>query len=514
MVDAKVPPFSEENERGCLGSALLDPAAFSVLKNDFGLSPGAFYLPAHRMVWEAMEELAAEGRPIDCVTVGDAMKRAGDLDKVGGPLFLDGLMENTPTAAHAEFYGEQVHGYWSRRRAIEAGMRVIQLAQDPAAGDGKGAAAKGIEVLCEVLEEEKKTITNRQYLDNTIEKWRKQAEFRKKGEVPPLMGLSTGLDRLDDLLNGMKKGLIVLAARQSTGKTALEGQIATTLCNAGIPVLRITKDSDSQELWDRDLCRKAGVSLAKMEKGYMFGEQEQQVTDGSQLMESWPMLCEDELWKIKDVVAKIRADVAKRRKIGPDGKPEPYLFTIDYLQLLRTGIPGVDDNANGRMDECTARIKRIATALGIPALVLSQVARDKDMLKGRGGVNWLDTRPIMEDIKDCGSIEQMAHVVILMSKVADIPDEFGNIGKVTIVAVDVAKNKNGATGPIFMRFDRPYFKWTELTGQEQHAVMKFLHDERLTKGPMRMKPEKLQAPVFESVADAIERASELPRKGH
>jgi replicative DNA helicase len=184
--------------------------------------------------------------------------------------------------------------------------------------------------------------------------------------------------------------------------------------------------------------------------------------------------------------------------------------TIDYLQLLRTGNPRIDENANARMDECMARIKGTAFALGIPIMVLSQVARDKDRLTGKAGVNWLDSRLIMEDVKDCGSIEQMAHAMLLLSKVADLPDENGNIGKATCVALDVAKHKGGPTGPIFMRFDRPYFKFEEYSAQEQHAIMKFLHDERLTKGPMRMKPEKLKPPVFESVADAIERASELP----
>jgi replicative DNA helicase len=501
MVDAKVPPFSEENERGCLGSALLDVAAFSVLKNDIGLSGDSFYLPAHRLVWEAMEELAAAGRPVDCVTVGDALKRSGGLEKIRRPLFLDGLMENTPTAAHAEFYGEQVHGYWSRRRTIEAGMKVIQLAQDSQATDGLGAAAKGLEVLCAVLENRKKAVTNEAYMQGAFEKWKVQAGYRERKEVPPLLGLSTGMDRLDELLNGLKKGVIVLPARQSTGKTAWEGQIASFMCHGGIPVLRITRDSDIQELWDRDICRGAGVSMAKMDRGYMFGKQEQQVRDAIEIMKSWPMRCEDDVWMVKDVCSLIRADVAKRGT---------KFVTIDYLQLLRTGNPRIDENANARMDECMARIKGTAFALGIPIMVLSQVARDKDRLTGKAGVNWLDSRLIMEDVKDCGSIEQMAHAMLLLSKVADLPDENGNIGKATCVALDVAKHKGGPTGPIFMRFDRPYFKFEEYSAQEQHAIMKFLHDERLTKGPMRMKPEKLKPPVFESVADAIERASELP----
>jgi len=505
MMEAKMMiPFSEEHERAALGSVLLEPATWGTLKTEIGLCAEAFYIPAHRVTWEAMECLAADGRPLDAVSVADQMKRAGTLEKAGGPLFLDGLMDATPTAMHVEHHGEQVFGYWNRRRVIEAARKVEQLALDGAAQDGRGAAAKGVEMLCEVLEQRVTTVMNKEYMARALARWDVQAEYRKKNQTPPLLGLSTGLPRLDELLNGLKKGVIVLAARQSTGKTALEGQISTWVANQGHPVLRITQDSDIQELWDRDICRTAEVSLAKMERGYMFGNQRQQVVDASGLMESWPMRCEDDVWKIRDVCSLIRADVAKRGT---------KLVTIDYLQLLRTGIPGVDNDRNSRMEECMTHLKRLYKELGIPIMVLSQIARDKDKLNGRGGCNWLDNRPIMEDIKDCSSIEQGAHVIILMSKVDDVPDEEGRTGKVTCVALDVAKHKNGMTGPLFCRFDRPYFKWEELSQLQQKAVVKFLHDEKAVK-IMKVKQEKLKDPTFENVGDAIARASAMPNEKH
>ena len=505
-------PHSAEHEGAALGSVLLDVAAFSVLKNDVGLKAEAFYIPAHRLVWEAMEALAAEGRPCDVVSVVDAMRRSGELEKCGGPLFLDGLMENTPTAAHAEFHGEQVLGYWSRRRVIDAARKTEQLAMDGQAVDGRGAAAKGVELLCEVMETRKAVVTNEAYMDNSIERWKVQAEYRKNKLPTPLLGLSTGLPRVDELLNGLKPSLMVLAARQSTGKTALEGQISSYIANQGTPVLRITQDSDIQELWDRDICRMAEVSLAKMERGWMFGADEQKVIDSRGLMREWPVRCEDDVWKIRDVCSLIRADVAKRRRIRDDGTPEPYLVTIDYLQLMRTGIPSVDNDRNSRMEECMMHLKRLWRALKIPILVLSQIARDKEGLKGRGGgCNWLDNRPILEDIKDSSAIEQAANVAILMSKVEDVADEEGRTGKVTLVALDVAKHKGGPTGPIFARFDRPYFLWHELKKHEQAAVVKYMQDEKRLK-VFKVKEDKLQQPVFGSVTEALARADEMEQK--
>lgn len=502
MVD-RIPPHSEEHERAALGCVLLDGATWATLKNDAGLCADAFYIPAHRLLWETMEAMAAEGRPLDVVSVTDQLRRSMTLEKVGGPMLLDAIMEATPTAAHVEFHGEQVAGYFSRRKVIDAARRIEALAHDGQAVDGKAAAARGVDLLCEVLEVRKQATTNVEYMDAAIKRWDAQAEFRNKGQTPPLLGLSTGLPRIDELLNGLKPGVIILAARQSTGKTALEGQISSFLCNQGNPVLRITQDSGIQELWDRDLCRYAGVSMAKMERGYMFGKQRQEVVDSRLVMKDWPMRCEDEVWKIKDVCSLIRADVAKRGT---------KLVTIDYLQLLRTGIQSIDNDRNSRMEECMMHLKRLYRALNIPILVLSQIARDKDRLTGRGGVNWLDNRPIMEDIKDCGSIEQGAHVIILMSKIDDIPDaETGKTGKNTCVALDVAKHKNGMTGPIFTQFERPYFLWKELEKDQQAAVNKFLHDERAMK-LMKVKREKLTEPVFESVGDAIAGANRLPLK--
>lgn len=508
-MNERVAPHSEENERAALGSVLLEVAAFSVLKNDVGLKPDAFYIPKHRLVWEAMEALAADGRPCDVLGVADFLKASGNLEKCGGPLFLDGLMENTPTAAHCEHYGEQVLAAWTRRRVIDAARRTEQMAMDLAQPDGRAAAAKGMEMLCEVLEEKRVGMTNEQYMDAAIDRWRIQADYRKNKKPTPLLGLSTGLPRLDELLNGLKPSLIVLAARQSTGKTALEGQISSVVANQGYPVLRITQDSDKQELWDRDICRMAEVSLAKMERGWMFGADEQKVVDSRGLMREWPIRCEDDVWKIRDVCSLIRADVAKRRRIRDDGTPEPYLVTIDYLQLLRTGIPSVDNDRNSRMEECMMHLKRLWRALKIPILVLSQIARDKEGLKGRGGgCNWLDSRPILEDIKDSSAIEQAANVAILMSKVEDIQDEEGRTGKVTLVALDVAKHKGGPTGPIFARFDRPYFLWHELKKEEQAAVVKFLSDEKRMK-VFKVKEDKLVQPVFGSVTEAIMRSPEM-----
>jgi replicative DNA helicase len=503
----KAPPYSEEAEQGVLGSVIIEPGVFGLLRADMGLKEDSFYIPAHRIVWAAMEKLAELGRPIDTITLVEQLKREQTLEKCGGPMFLDGLVERTPTAAHAEFYGEQVRQCWSRRKVIESARKMEALANDPGCEDARTAAAKGVEMLCEVLEERRRSTTNAEYMSEAMKDWERLAGYRQRKEAVPLLGYPTGLDRLDDVIDGMQKNLIVLGARQSTGKTTLEGQVVGFMCDKiGMPVLRITRDSKIADLWKRDICREAGVSLAKMNKGFLYEKGKQVVTDTIKMLEDWPVRIVDDAWRIRDVCALIRADVAKRGT---------KLVTIDFLQMFRVGDPRIDGDRNGRMEEVLTQLKGLVLELKIPIMCLSQFARDKDRLTGKSGINWIETRPILEDLKDSGSIEQLADVGILLSKVDDIPDEEGHTGKVTVVACDVAKNKNGPTGPVFLRFDRPYFKMSEFGELEQRAVVKFLYDEITVKRMKGMTWDKIKdQPVFQSVAEAIERAREMPERRH
>lgn len=501
----KAAPCSEEAEQGVLGSVMLDPGVFGLLRAELGIQEDSFFMPAHRIVWAAMERLAEVGRPIDMITLIDELKKDGGLVKCGGSLFLDGLLERTPTAAHAEFYGEQVRQSWSRRKVIDAARKMEQLANDAGCDDARTAAAKGVEMLCVVLEERRRTTTNAEYMAEALKDWERLAGFRQRKEAVPLLGYPTGMDRLDDVIDGLQKNLIVLGARQSTGKTTLEGQVVGFLCDkVGLPVLRITRDSKISDLWKRDICREAEVSLAKMNKGFLYDSGKQKVHDTIKMMEEWPVRVVDDVWKIRDVCALIRADVAKRGT---------KLVTLDFLQMFRVGDSRIDADRNGRMEEVLSQLKGLVLELKIPIVCLSQFARDKDRLTGKSGVNWIETRPILEDLKDSGSIEQLADVGILLSKIDDVPDEEGHTGKVTVVACDVAKNKNGPTGPVFLRFDRPYFRMREYSELEQRAIVKFLYDEITVKRMKGMTWDKIKdQPVFQSVGEAINRAREMPER--
>lgn len=490
----RIPPHSEEAERAVIGSVLLDASVFDLLKAEYEIRDEHFYIPAHREIWLAMESLSAAGRAVDIVTLIDSLKRAKSLERVGGGAYLDSLMESTPTAAHVEHYAEKVVNTASLRTVLQA-ARIIErdsLAQD--AEDGRTVAARGITALCEVLKTKEPDTTVLNDMDESITEWEAAAANRLAGHPHKMAGLATGLRRIDQLTDGLQPGLVVLGARESTGKTTLEGQMLGRIMRVeGLPTLRITRDSRRKALTQRDLCREAQVSLSALSKGYMTVHQREAIGQARSEISRWKERIITNLYKMPDVCALIRSDVHKR---------ETAIVSLDFIQMFSTGNPRTDADRNGKLETIMGMLKNLTFELGIPILILSQFARDKDGQKGRYGVNWITQKPILADLKDSGAIEQLADVAILLSKVDDMPDDDGRIGTRTILGCEVAKNKQGPTGSTFLNFHRPVFTMDEVTDQQQAAITKFLRDEHDIKANKR-KVETLDSPYYESIADAM-----------
>jgi replicative DNA helicase len=482
-------PHSTEAESGVLGSILIHSPCYAALKAETDMCADCFHIPAHRLIWEAMEGIAAAGRPIDLFTVVESLRASGNLDRAGGPVFIDGLMESTPTHAHVESYADTVIQKWRLRSVINAGVEITRQGADPEA-DGREVASKGIGRLVEVLKVREPDTSIAEDADAALAEWEAAAALKRAGHPPKMPGLATGLARIDHVMNGMQPGLIVMGARQSTGKTTLEAQIAGHVCrHAGGPVLRITRDSLRRRLIDRDLCREAQCDLSGLTHGNMTALDLERLRKARNTVAGWPVKIEPNIWKIQDVCALIRADVQKRGT---------KLVTIDYIQVFSAGSRAADNDRNGKLETIMGALKGLVFDVHVPILILSQFARDKEATKGRVG-NWLSSRPIMEDLKDSGAIEQLADQAMLLSKVEDILDEDGQEGNRTIVACDIAKNKQGATKAIFLDFHRPFFTMTELSVMQQKAVVKALQDEG-------KKPDKCQPPHFSCIQDAMDRA--------
>ena len=440
----RLPPFSEEAERGVLGSALIESERVVELCSMASLSADAFYAPAHRQLFEKLSEMHQSVKAIDLLTVGESLKQAGQLDAVGGYSFLEGLIDSTPTSAHAEYYIEIVQQKHLFRRII-------------------GQAAEAID-NCYTEESAEELLNRTQELffelsdqkASTIEEWKevvrqttgKAIEGAKEAE-----GVPTGFLDLDKKLRGLHPtDMIVLAARPSMGKTSLAMNIAEHAAlgkNAERKAYSVgvfSLEMSQEQLVRRMLFSKAGVPAWK---DFRSKDDEARISRaGDQLMKASIVVDDSAGLDIMDLMARARR---MKRVYGID------LIIIDYLQLLSDQSRRKD----GRQQETASisnKMKRIAKELHVPVLVLSQLSRAPE----QGG---RDGSPRLSDLRDSGAIEQDADVVLLLQRPAFNDAHKGDIDENDPLAiVDIAKHRNGPTGKVELNF----FK--ELTRFEDRDV--------------------------------------------
>jgi replicative DNA helicase len=464
-------PCDQSIEEAVLGAILMDaPKVLPLARLTFKLTAEVFFQPGTRLVWQAIIALDDEQRPVDVVSVSDELKRANQLEHVGGALYLDGILERAITPAHAEYHLSRLIELYDKRRVIHVGQVIEKDGYDAAQENGKEVAARGITALFEIVEAAQKAPSNAEAMTGVIDTWKKLKKYRDTGSAIPMIGKAYGLPRLEDTTDGLQPLLYVLAAEQSTGKTTLEGQICGLFCSQDWPCLRITMDSRREDLFMRDLARESGVSLAKLNKGFLQPHDQQKVEDARAIMADWPVEIETDLYLINDICTRIRAAAAKRKKTD-----QPLaLATIDFLQMVRTGDRGLDRDRVGRTEEIARILKGLVKEIGIPILALSQLSREDDAVK-RFAVNWIERRPHIDRLKDSSSIQQVADLVLLLSHVKDL--EEGQSGNVSIVAADVCKNRNGPKNIVFLKFHREYFRMEELDRSAQKEMVRDLEDE-------------------------------------
>jgi len=428
----RLPPCSEEAERGVLGSALIESDRVIELCSMKTLSADSFYVPAHRVLFEKLTEMHQAFKAIDLLTVGEDLKQGGLLDQVGGYAFLEGLIDSTPTSAHAEYYIEIVQQKHLFRRII-------------------GQAAEAID-HCYIEEDAEELLNRTQELffelsdqkSSSQEEW-KEVVRQTTGNIidgtKVQDGVPTGFDSLDKELRGLHNtDMIVLAARPSMGKTSLAMNIAEHAAlgknkerkaySVGVFSLEMSQD----QLVRRMLFSKAGVPAWKDFRSK--DDEARLMRAGDQLMKA-PIVVDDSAGlDIMDLRARARR---MKRVYGID------LLVIDYLQLLGDKRRQRD----GRQQETASisnSIKAMAKELKVPVLILSQLSRAPE----QGG---RDGQPRLSDLRDSGAIEQDADVVLLLQR-PSFNDAFKGDAAAddTLAIVHIAKHRNGPTGKVEMNF--------------------------------------------------------------
>jgi replicative DNA helicase len=435
------PPHSAEAEIGVLGAILLDAGTVMNLCVERQLSGESFYVPVHRTVFEVMLDLYNANRPVDPLTVTDRLKAIGLLDRVGGPTSLNRIVDATPTAAHAEYYMDIVRDHHLRRLVIMAGRAAERLSYDP--------ALTAQEILGQ---------TEQSFFDITANQHGKGQDWGQlltamgailNNDNRGMQGLLTGFKDLDYRIEGLKPAnMVILAARPSMGKTSLAMNIAENIAlgrrvgDAGArPVGVFSLEMTAMDLVKRMVCCHAEVESRHITQGYISETNSRRIRMALEALGQARIYLDD--------TASLDITELRSRARRMKAKNSVELIVIDYLQLLRAQ----EYSKQGRQNEVSyvsAGLKAMAKELNIPVLVLSQLSRNPET---RGG----DERPKLSDLRDSGSIEQDADIVLLLrrpSRIMGSTKKPGEPDDPTLAIVEVAKNRNGpAMVDVNLHFD-------------------------------------------------------------
>lgn len=440
-------PHSTEAERTVLGALLLDPEA--IIKVSDLLNPEDFYDPVHRVIFQAVTELYQAHQPIDFVTVSSRLSDEKRLQDVGGTAFLADLAATVPTSSHIYQYGQIVKTKAVHRRIIEAGQRITGL---------------GYEVerpVTELLDEVEKTVFKisntflkdkfihiRDVLDARYEKF---AEMHETKDETAVKGVPTGFKGLDTKLSGLQPSdLIILAGRPSMGKTALALNIAQNAAIRGRKTVAVfSLEMSKEQLVDRLFASMLGVDSWKLQRGKL---------DDSDFQNMGPIM--DELSKanifIDDSVASSLPELrAKARRLQMESGLD--LIIIDYLQLMTTGNSGYVGNRVQEISEISRALKQIGRELRVPIVALSQLSRAVETRPGN--------IPQLSDLRDSGSIEQDADVVMMMYREDYYEEDSDRPGMTDIY---IRKHRNGPTGRVEMLFKKEQMRFYDV--DKQHGA--------------------------------------------
>lgn len=427
-VNLRIPPQDLDSEKALLGSIMLkSEAIFEIM--DF-IREDSFYSEKHRILFKAMMELFAKKDPIDLLSLSSKLKDKKALEQIGGSSYLTELVNVVPSSANIEYYAKIVHKKYMMRRIIGASEEISTVGYDESheLDDAIDKAEKSIFSISSSMVSNK-IVEIKDALGEAFERLNKLHDSKDS-----LRGVPSGFRNLDNKLSGFQKSdLVILAARPSMGKTAFSLDIARRIAvNHNKPVLIFSLEMSSQQLVDRMLAADSQVDAWKLRTGNLNKEEDfGAIRDSLDKLSKAPIFIDDQpannILKMRSVARKIK------RQHGLE------LIIVDYLQLMAPTQTKASDNMVQQVTEISRSLKHLARELDVPVIALSQLSR---AIEQRGG------RPKLSDLRDSGSIEQDADVVMFIHREKDEDNQKSNITEILI-----EKHRNGPTGMITLRFD-------------------------------------------------------------
>jgi len=441
----KVPPHSIEGEQAVLGGLLLSPRAFDQVA-DIVTEPD-FYREDHRLIFRAIAELNNRGRPCDAVTVTEWFQSHGLVDQVDGGGYISQLASNTPSAANVRAYAEIVRERSILRQLVDVGAEITSGAFSSDGRNSRELLEEAERKVFAIADQDLRTgasfVPIQEAIREAIEKLQELAEH--EGDIT---GIPTGFKDFDEKTAGLQDSdLIIVAGRPSMGKTTLAMNIAE---NAAIkhekPVAIFSMEMSAQQLVRRMFSSLGQIDQNKLRTGNLDDLDWPKLTSAMNLLHKSHIFI-DETPSLSPAELRARARRLKREHdIG--------LIVVDYLQLM--AVPGTRENRATEIAEISRSLKAIAKELHVPVIALSQLNRALEQRPNK--------RPVMADLRESGSIEQDADLIVFIYRDEVYNEDSSEKGKAEII---IGKHRNGPTGTVVLTFQGHWLRF--LNYAPEHA---------------------------------------------
>lgn len=438
----KLPPQAVDLEEAILGALLLERESFLIV-GEF-LKAEMFYKDNHQKIFTAIQTLFTKGSPIDILTVRDQLRNQGELEMIGGAYYITGLTSHVASSANIEFHAKIVYQKFLQREMIRISTDTIQAAYDDMSDVFEIHNTNQTELFNLFI------FTNGRNID-TIETLVNEsiAEILEDREAG-LTGVGSGFYEVDNLTNGWQKSnLIIVAARPAMGKTAFVMKCAR---NAAVefnkPVAVFSIEMSKRELAYRMISDETEISLDNIQKRRLSDYEKLRLKTATEKLRRSPLHVDD--------TPALSIEIFRSKCIRLKKKFDIQLIIIDYLQLMtisgkKTG------NREQEISKISAALKSIAKELNVPVIALSQLSRAVESRPGMG------KRPMLSDLRESGSIEQDADMVLMLYRPEyyDITEDGDGNSVIGLTELICAKYRHGATGTVKLKFIGKYTRFTD-----------------------------------------------------
>ncbi len=433
----RTPPHDLLAEQSALGGMLLSKDAVAdVLETLRGTD---FYIPKHELIFEAILSLYSHGEPTDVITVTDELIKTGELQRAGGADYLHSLTSIVPTAANAAYYASIVAERALLRRLVDAGTRIVQMGYS-GQGDAVDLVNNAQAEIYGVAGHE--TADDYVPLTTAVDAAVEEIEAAR-GRDGQMTGVPTGFQQLDQLTNGLHAGqLVIIAARPALGKSTVALDFARSAAiKHDLPTIFFSLEMGRSEIAMRLMSAEASVPLQNMRKGTLDSRDWTTIAATRGRINDAPLYIDD---SPNMTLVEIRAKCRRLKQ-----RNGLKMVVIDYLQLMTSGKRV--ESRQQEVSEFSRALKLLAKELQVPVVALSQL--------NRGPEQRADKKPALSDLRESGSLEQDADMVILLHRESAYEKENPRAGEADFI---VAKHRNGPTDTVTVAFQGHFSRFTDM----------------------------------------------------